>query len=331
MSYITTAKKVIKDFTKTFDYRKLVKEEIHEYCNVEVTKDLKEGGIHAFKAWEYWFGYLQENIWHTNLHEEIVTFANNIHNPKILSLGCGYGGHELNIARSLRKPFEMVASDLNARLFDKAINEAEKNKFNIKFEAVDLNFIQIRENCFDIIFAHASLHHILNLENLFYQAYKGLKNEGRFIVADIIGKTNVLFWKENVDFAREVVSEMPSEYKPASPNHDMIIPPYVEPLIQKGMEGIRQEEIESQISQYFTPVKIFKYGSFIRMICTNTFIGERINPEIKEDRDYLESLFNLDLKMIEENKLRPTEMFAVFRKKNPPDTKEREYPKGFHF
>ena len=315
-NYITTTRNVPIDWTRGFNYRKLVEEEIEEYSDIQVTEDLREGGNHANKAWGYWFKYLRETVWKTSIEKEAAAFCNNINNPRLLSLGCGYGGIDLYVAKSLNKPYEVIAVDINEHLFAQAKEEAKDKDYHIEFLTLDLNFIDIMENSFDVIYAHASLHHLLNLEHLFHQVYKGLKNNGRFIIMDIIGKTQVLFWKENVDFAIDVVSKMPSKYRGGAPDPDAIIPPYVEPSIQVGMEGIRQEEIESQISRYFTPIKMFKYGSFTRMICTNPFMGKMFDPDIKEDREYLEYLFKLDLKQVEEGRLRPTEMFAVFEKKD---------------
>ncbi|MGD0397464.1 MAG: class I SAM-dependent methyltransferase [Syntrophobacteraceae bacterium] len=309
------AQQVAIDWTDSFDYRKLKEEEIEQYSSIEVTEDLREGGIHAQKAWAYWFQYLARELWETTLSGEILSFCQTVANPRILSLGCGYGGIEIEIARSLEKPYEIIAVDLNDSIFNRADKEAMTKGFNIRFLSLDLNFVEIRENAFDVVFAHASLHHLLNLEHVFSQIYRGLRENGRLIVQDIIGKTQVLFWKENVDFAIDIVRNMPPQYKPDSLDEQAIIPPYVEPSIQKGMEGIRQEEIESQINKYFTPIKMFKYGSFMRLICTHPELGKRICPDNEADRKYLETLFRLDLQQIEENKLRPTEMFAVFEKR----------------
>lgn len=129
----------------------------------------------------------------------------------------------------------------------------------------------------------------------------------------MIGRNRVLFWDENYNFARNIVKHMPMQYKPEILNIDEILPPLNS---YKGMEGIRQEEIESEILKYFKAVKCFKYGSFIRMICANNYIGANMDPEREQDKNYLEYLFQLDLKQIEENRLRPTEMFAVFEKKH---------------
>jgi hypothetical protein len=77
-------------------YKKLVEEEIEEYNGIEVTQDLREGGIHAFKGWEYWFKYLGYRVWKTSLLDEVVSYCDGIKDPKILSLGCGYGGYDLH-------------------------------------------------------------------------------------------------------------------------------------------------------------------------------------------------------------------------------------------
>jgi len=319
---VSAMKEVAIDWTQTFDYQKLTKEELEEYSNIEVTKDLREGGIHAHKAWVYWFQYLAEHVWKTSLHGEIVSFSNTIDDPRILSLGCGYGGVELEIAQSLNKPYEIMAVDINEHIFAKARAEAKTKGINIQFLRLDLNFVEIQENTFDLIFAHASLHHLLNLEHVFYQIYKGLKKNGRLIVQDVIGKTQILFWKDNVDFAIEVVKKMPVRYKSGVPNQHAIITPYAEPSIQKGMEGIRQEDIPAQIDKYFAPVKMFRYGSFMRMICTHPEVGKRLDPDKKEDREYLEQLFRLDLQQVEKNKLRPTEMLALYEKRASIDIKK---------
>jgi len=85
------------------------------------------------------------------------------------------------------------------------------------------------------------------------------------------------------------------------------------------MKGIRQEEVELQVGKFFTPIKMFKYGSFMRMICTHPELGRRLDPDRITDREYLEYLFQLDLQQVQMKKLRPTEMLAVYIKKDSAD------------
>src|SRR5688572_26399250 len=90
------------DRTREYDYAKLVQEEVSEYSQVEVTEDLRLGGIHAQAAWGYWFEYLTEQVWKTNFGNEVVGHVprgRTSNQPfRVLSLGCGHGGLELEIA-----------------------------------------------------------------------------------------------------------------------------------------------------------------------------------------------------------------------------------------
>ena len=312
--FISTRTEADYDWTPNTDYSRLVEEEIEEHSQIELTEDLKLGGIHAQKAWGYWFKYLTNNIWKTSFTAEILNVSDGIQNPRSLSLGCGHGGIELETAKLLKPGYQMLALDLNPEIFTQARADVEANNLNIEFMAVDLNFFEIEEKSFDVIFAHASLHHLLNLEHVFKQIYHGLKDEGRLIILDIIGKTQVLFWKPNVDYAIDLVQKMPPKYSAG-----ISLPPYSEPSVQISMEGVRQEEIEPVMSDYFTPVKEFKYGSFIRMICTHPQLGIRFDPDIEEDRQYLQSIFDLDLSQIKDGKLRPTEIFGIYKKKDSID------------
>ena len=121
---------------------------------------------------------------------------------------------------------------------------------------------------------------------------------------------------------------MPSKYINKTINIDNIIPPYAEPTSQIGMEGVRQEEIEDQLAKYFYSNKTFKYGSIMRMICTNPYIAKNFNLNEDEDKKYIEMLFKTDLKLIAEKKLYPTELFGVFQKRTDiidiPNTKKFE-------
>lgn len=313
------------DLTGETDYERLVEEEIRHYSEIETTEELFEGGVHGSKAWAHNHGYVNDYIFGTTFFDEVADNANRFENSRLLSLGCGYGGVDLQVARRLNKPYELVAVDLNPALFAGAAKCAREEGLNMRFKCVDLNFVEIVPNSFDVIYAYASIHHVLNLEHLFAALHAGLKQDGKLVFLDIIGQTQVLFWKENVEFAAEQVRKMPLRYKPKrrrfwknlAPWFDpySIIPPYVEPSIQVGMEGIRQGEIESLIGNWFEPIKCHKYNSFMRLICTNPYLSQRLDPEIPADRAYLEHLMRLDYEQVQSGKLKPTEIFSVCRKK----------------
>jgi ubiquinone/menaquinone biosynthesis C-methylase UbiE len=304
------------DRTSGYDYQKLLNEELAEYEQVEVTDDLRLGGHHALGGWNYWFEYLVREVWHTSFNAEVIGHPAPPAGPlKVLSLGCGHGGLELDLAATLvGRPYEVHALDLNPKLYAEAASRASVRNLHLTWEQSDLNFLQLPPASFDVIYAHASLHHILNLEHVFAQVNRALRPGGRFVLAEMIGKSAVLFWPENLDLALDVVRHMPDRYKPGVEDVRTIVAPYTQAYV--GMEGIRQEEIPGLLTDWFNPVKMFTYGSFIRMICTHPVIGSTFDPDRPDDRFYLEQLFAYDLALIASGQLRATELFGVFEQRN---------------
>lgn len=317
MQGVRQASAVEVDWTKCFGYERLIAEEIEHYSAIEVTEELKEGGLAANPSWERWYRFLADT-WRTDFGSEIVAAAKGRPAPRLLSLGCGYGGIEIEAAQRLQSlglDYELLALDVNPALFHSARQQVEREGLRVRFEAFDLNFIELEEDAFDVVFAHASLHHLLNYEHVFAQVHRGLRDGGRFVVLDIIGKTQVLFWPENIRFGTEVVEGMPQRYRrrlDADPA-DLFVH-HLDGAEQQGMEGIRQEDLEEQITRYFRPVQSFKYNAFVRLICTHHLLAPLFDPTRREDADYLDSLFRLDLQQIEAGALRATEMFAVLEK-----------------
>jgi SAM-dependent methyltransferase len=319
--HVGTTDRIAIDHTAEYDYQKLISEEVEEYREIAVTDDLRLGGIHAQKAWQYWFVYLVENVWKTDLLSEIVGYTPprrlvGARKPlRILSLGCGHGGVELNVARTLGdRPYEIVSVDMNGSLFAEAKARADQEGLRMSWEVTDLNFIQIPEESFDVIYAHASLHHVLNLEHAFQQIARGLTRDGVFIMVEMIGKAEVLFWQENLDAAIELVRTMPDKYKIGVPDPSEVVLPYARPY--PGMEGLRQEAIPRAAADALEAVKVFTYGSVVRILCTHHVIGQLLDPDDPGGRHFLHWLFEYDLRMIREGRLRPTEMFGIFKKKS---------------
>jgi hypothetical protein len=43
------------DLTGNYDYGRLIREEKEHYSGIEVTDELKEGGVHAHDSWAYYW------------------------------------------------------------------------------------------------------------------------------------------------------------------------------------------------------------------------------------------------------------------------------------
>ena len=101
-SPIGTADGVLLDQTGSDHYDRLVAEELEHYDNVTITESLTEGGIHAFECWRFYFEYLYSKHCGTSFCDAVWNVLKERQSPRMLSLGCGYGGHELTIAHNAR-------------------------------------------------------------------------------------------------------------------------------------------------------------------------------------------------------------------------------------
>src|SRR5215470_16345139 len=98
---------VLLDQTATEEYKRLVQEELEHYSDIAVTDGLTEGGIHAHKSWNYYFEYLYSKHFRISFYDAIWKALKGRESPRVLSLGCGYGGHDLEIAARITPPFEL--------------------------------------------------------------------------------------------------------------------------------------------------------------------------------------------------------------------------------
>ena len=97
---------------------------------------------------------------------------------RILSLGSGHCGHELALAERLKCAYEITCTDINEALFTEARERAQERGLSLRFEVQDLNFIRISPGYYELIFAHAVLHHVINLEILFLGGHPKPANDG---------------------------------------------------------------------------------------------------------------------------------------------------------
>ena len=120
---------------------------------------------------------------------------------EIFSIGCGDGQVELEVIKYLldhgEDKFIFTCADLSpillARLRDAA---AKKNYIRyIKIVEADLN-LNPPDAQFDMIMAHHSLHHIVELERIFDYSKSHLKERGIFATNDMIGRNGHMRWPE---------------------------------------------------------------------------------------------------------------------------------------
>jgi predicted O-methyltransferase YrrM len=298
-----------KDFTKAFDYEQLLREEKEHYSQIEVTEDLKEGGAHASSCWHHYWGRVAKIIGRSEFADMpgylSRTFGQLERPIEILSLGSGYCGHELALARGLRGSYRIRCTDINERLFARARQIVQDEGLAMEFAVADLNFMTIEPKRYHLILAHAVLHHVINLEHLFEQVAAGLANGGVFHLVDVAGQNRKLIWDANERLMNALL-----ETGPRHISRGLQLDIRAE---AGGMEGIRQADIVPQLRMVFTPLFEYQHGAFIRFICTNPELSPRLSLEDEAARRYLNFLIDVDDASVRHGVLRPLEIWGVYR------------------
>ena len=182
----------MQDLTKDYDYARLIGEEKAHFSQIEITDDLREGGIHDGSAWNFYW----QLVWRVlndsgfgNLPAYVCqNFPAEDRPLEVLSLASGYCGHDLNLARKMTRPYRITCTDINEAIFEKAKDTAKREGLAVEFRQEDLNFIRIAPARYDLIFAHAAIHHVINLEHLFEQIRAGLSSSGILHLTEVVGK-----------------------------------------------------------------------------------------------------------------------------------------------
>jgi len=234
----------------------------------------------------------------------------------ILSLGSGPGGLEMILAESFSDGYFMECHDINEESLKLGQEKADKSKFNIKFIQTDINKIELESNKYDIIFAHASLHHMLNHEQIAKQVKKSMKEDGEFIVFDLIYKNGMMIWPETKRIANILFKLLPEKYR--FHKYDPIgSEPWTElpdvDLSTTGFECIRSQDLLPVLKQEFK-VKFEVLGfAFARRFFDVQF-GPNYDLNNPFDKAIMDTVLNLDHEYSKKFNLKPENIFIVLKK-----------------
>lgn len=166
---------------------------------------------------------------------------------------------------------------------------------------------------YDIVMANQSLHHVLKLENLFDSVRNSLKDDGRFVISDMIGRNGHMRWPEALEVVHEFWRQLPGGYRY---NHQL---QRYEDLYEnwdcskEGFEGIRSQDILPLLSERFSFEFFLGFGNVIDPFVDRAF-GPNFWPEAKWDRDFIDRVHARDELEINAGRIKPTHMLAVLQK-----------------
>jgi ubiquinone/menaquinone biosynthesis C-methylase UbiE len=239
------------------------------------------------------------------------------HRPgvRMLSLGSGPGGLEIDFAQQARQA-EIVCMDVNPQLLELGQQRADELGLNMKFELGDLNTVELPVNEFDLVFCHAALHHVIELERLAEQIKQTLRPEGELITVDVITRNGFLMWPETKLAVQALWQSLPARFRL---NHTGYAEPRLDDEIWEadtsahGMECARSEEILPILEQTFKLDTFVPYYSISRRFF-DTMYGPNFDLSQPLDRALLNWIWELDLYYLTSSLLRPETFFGIYRK-----------------
>ena len=245
---------------------------------------------------------------------------------KGISLGCGTGLSEKRIMDAgICKEMDLV--DLS----EGALKEARKRLegYNCHFFAKDINNIELPDKTYDFILGDTSFHHFANLEKIAEEIKKTLKDEGIFVLYDVVGEKR-LQWDENkLEFASHILKTIPLRYRinlsiffaqslPILERIKWFVRSFnriekVKPETITPFEAIRSDEIMDIMTAHFEPVFLRKVHGLISMLLINNVKLRKI-----KNSSLLQFICNVDRLLTQSEMYRDMHAFCVFKCKKSP-------------
>jgi SAM-dependent methyltransferase len=248
---------------------------------------------------------------------------------RILSIGCGDGELEVELAKSLLdrgvEDFRFEGVDISPVLierFGQKIVDAGLER-HVFARVEDVNHVD-RPDKYDLIIANHCLHHMVELERLFDFIDNALNDSGLFVTSDMIGRNGHMRWPETAAVLQAIWPLLSKKQR----FHHQLLRANEERFLDydcsgEGFEGIRAQDILPLILSKFQPYKFFAFGGFADVLVDRGF-GPGFDVNNDWDREFIVAMCKLNDMMLDAGMLKPTSMMAYFSKNSRPQIHYRD-------
>ncbi|HEX3620373.1 MAG TPA: class I SAM-dependent methyltransferase [Candidatus Udaeobacter sp.] len=248
----------------------------------------------------------------------LVSFAKPI---KALSVGCGFGAIE-RILRS-RDFCQLVHGvDVAENAIESARKTAQVEELHgLTYEVADLNTAKFPPQTYDVVYAHASLHHIFHLEHILDQIKQTLKPGGLFVVYEYIGPSQMQFPRRDLELADIFLKVIPERYRKLQRREGIKKEAFRSSLDAMNSsdpsEGIRASEIVPLVASRFE-IRHFRYvGGTLLLLVFNEIAGNFSENDV-EIIPLVDALITLDNFLIDNAVLQSYHVYLVGQKTDNP-------------
>lgn len=230
---------------------------------------------------------------------------------KVLSLGSGPCGVEIALAKMFSGPYEFTCLDLNEKLLEMGAASAREAGIEIRTIAQDANFLKL-DQTYDLILAHASLHHFINFEHIFRELHDHLSARGLFVAHEPVPRNGMLLWPRTKELVDRVFAALPGRYRR---DHGVLHQSFPDIEYTQGtFECVRSEEVVPLLEKFFhVEAKVLGHA-FTRRFVDGGF-GANYDLTREEDRVILDLLLAFDDMLTGHGFLAPENVFMVMRRK----------------
>ena len=142
--------------------------------------------------------------------------------------------------------------DINEGVLQLGAEKAARDGVSLKAVVQYANFLKLTE-LYDVVLAHAALHHFINLEHIFQEIHDHLAPDGVFIAHEHVPRNGMLMWPETNELVNRVFAALPPRYRRLKTHQGIHIQqeyPEVD-CSQDGFECVRSQDIVPLLEKMF--------------------------------------------------------------------------------
>jgi len=256
------------------NYKKLVENEKSHFSKLLNQQDANSSKVQKIEPKVNAFNHAQKVYsrhfagFKADFVKYILDFVeNNQEITRILSLGVGTGEWELDLLSKARGKIKLDAVDINDKLLQKGIKYAKENNLDFNVIIQDINVIELSSSKYDFVIGRSALHHFLELEHIFSEINKALKNNGELLVlGETIGRNRLRLFPETEKITQKIFDVLPAKFRFNNYTKETDVKVATRKKIRDSFECIRSEDILSLLLRYFKPIDYVTKDAFISLL-----------------------------------------------------------------
>ena len=191
----------------------------------------------------------------------------------------------------------------------------------LTYEVADLNTAKLPKETYDVVYVHAALHHVFQLEHVLDQIKQTLKPGGLFVVYEYIGPSQMQFPRRDLELADVFLNAIPERYRSMRRLKDVKKEALRLSLDAMNSsdpsESIRASEIVPLTASRFE-VRHFRYVGGTLLLLIFSEIAGNFKEDDAEVMPLVKALIALDNFLIDNKVLPSYHVYMVCQKTNNP-------------